>query len=99
MRKFYLLLVLLLLCASGLRAQTQESTTEYLSAASIQLGTPAVALNGPWKFHTGDSPKIGGVAAWAQPDFDDSGWQNYTIDPKNPNMTAVEAVQSKELPG
>jgi hypothetical protein len=39
-----------------------------LCAASAQqtvtLGTATVALNGPWKFHTGDN------MAWAQPDYE-----------------------------
>lgn len=29
---------------------------------------PVVSLNGLWRFHTGDNP------AWADPNFDDSGW-------------------------
>jgi phosphoserine phosphatase RsbU/P len=32
------------------------------------LGQGAVALDGPWEFHTGDNP------AWASPSFDDSAW-------------------------
>ena len=42
---------------------------------SIQLGQAIVPLAGPWKFHTGDNP------AWAQPEFNDSGWQTMDMAP------------------
>jgi hypothetical protein len=42
-------------------------------AQQVALGNSALALMGPWKFHLGDN------LAWAQPDFDDSGWQDYTL--------------------
>lgn len=37
------------------------------------LGGGTVALDGPWKFHTGDDP------AWASPGFDDSRWEQIDI--------------------
>lgn len=43
-------------------------------ALQITLGHSALALMGPWKFRIGDDP------AWAQPGFDDAGWQDYTLD-------------------
>ncbi|HEX3808554.1 MAG TPA: hypothetical protein VHW02_02545 [Rhizomicrobium sp.] len=47
------------------------------SAAPVQvsLGQSIVALNGPWKFHTGDNPR------WAAPDFNDSSWENFDLTP------------------
>ena len=39
----------------------------------VALGHSALALMGPWKFHLGDN------MAWAQPGYDDSGWENYTL--------------------
>jgi Stage II sporulation protein E (SpoIIE) len=42
---------------------------------AVQLGPATVALNGPWKFKTGDNP------AWAQPDFDDSSWNSLDLTP------------------
>src|SRR5690242_7022382 len=45
------------------------------AATEILLGRPAAALNGPWKFRTGDD------ARWADPDFDDSGWQSVDLTP------------------
>ncbi len=67
----------------------------------VLSNSSAVALNGPWKFRTGDSPKVPGsqVPLWAQTDFDDSGWQDYTIDPKHSAVTAAEVIQAGALPG
>jgi hypothetical protein len=41
----------------------------------ITLGNATTQLNGPWKFRTGDN------LAWAQPDFDDSGWGTMDLTP------------------
>ena len=98
MRRYWFSLLLLPLFA--LRADAQNAPAP-AAATPITLGESAVALNGPWKFHTGDSPQANGAKAprWADPDFDDSGWQNYAIDPKHSAMTAVEAVQTPQLAG
>jgi Stage II sporulation protein E (SpoIIE) len=40
---------------------------------TVTLGNATVALNGPWKFHTGDN------MAWAQPDYDDSAWDKMDL--------------------
>jgi hypothetical protein len=47
---------------------------EVSSVTRFTLGKAVVALNGPWKFHTGDD------ALWAEPDFDDSSWESVTSD-------------------
>ena len=39
-----------------------------------QARVPLVSLDGPWKFHPGDSPLSQGKPAWAAPGFDDSSW-------------------------
>jgi hypothetical protein len=44
-------------------------------ADSINLGKSVIALNGPWKFHTGDDP------LWAAADFDDSTWETVDLTP------------------
>ncbi len=60
MRKKFLPLVLLLVCARvGLHAQNFSLITGREQVAS---------LDGLWRFHTGDNP------AWASPNFDDSQW-------------------------
>ena len=40
------------------------------AAQNITLGESTIALNGPWKFHTGNNP------GWIDPGFDDSRWEN-----------------------
>jgi hypothetical protein len=37
--------------------------------------------------------------AWADPNFDDSAWQDYMVDPKHTALNAVQAIQSDALPG
>ncbi len=63
------------------------------TGVSGRSGQSVVPLNGPWKFHTGDDPQ------WAAVSFDDSGWQDYTIDPEHPDPTAAQTIESHELPG
>jgi hypothetical protein len=58
-------LVLLLFCA----------TSSVAAPVSISLGPSVVALNGPWKFRTGDD------ARWADPAFDDSNWETIDLTP------------------
>ena len=41
----------------------------------IRLGHATVALNGPWKFSTGDD------LGWAAPNFDDSRWETVDLTP------------------
>jgi hypothetical protein len=69
-----------------------------ISGASAQRVT---ALNGPWKFRIGDSPEQNDSHApvWAQPNYDDFGWQDYTIDVKHPNLDPVHAIKADAMPG
>ena len=48
--------------------------------AHVKLGQSSVALNGPWKFSSGDSPVNAqtGQPVWAQPEFNDERWE--TVD-------------------
>jgi phosphoserine phosphatase RsbU/P len=55
----FFLLVTLLACCGALRAQTFNLITGR---------EPVASLNGLWRFHTGDN------IAWADPNFNDSGW-------------------------
>jgi hypothetical protein len=48
----------------------------------VRLGESAVELAGPWKFHIGDDP------AWAQPDFDDSSWEEVDLTPGSSGLAA-----------
>lgn len=53
--------------AAGLPAQ---------SYSLVNGREPLVSLDGPWRFHPGDSPVAAGADTplWAVPGFDDSGW-------------------------
>jgi hypothetical protein len=62
------LLLNLLLVGSAAAAEASP-------ANPITLGKAVVALNGVWKFHTGDD------ARWAEPDFDDSNWESVDLTP------------------
>ena len=64
-----------------------------MPVAHITLGSAFVPLTGPWKFHTGDN------LTWAEPNFDDSAWQDYTIDAKEPALSIAQLLQSAALPG
>jgi len=60
------------------------ATAAWLPAQSFHLERdrePIVSLDGPWRFHPGDSPLLPGSQPsdppkllWAQPGFDDSAW-------------------------
>jgi signal transduction histidine kinase len=52
--------------------------------ARITIGQSLAALNGPWKFHLGDSPidPMTKAELWAEPDFDDSSWETVDLTPK-----------------
>ncbi len=68
---------------------------------SNTLGQSILPLNGPWRFSTGDSPEDPAThqPLWSLPTFNDAAWQNYTLDPQHPDLTAFEAAQAPELPG
>ena len=61
-------LLILLAAAVSFRAQPSGSVKMQ------PLGSGAVQLPGPWKFHTGDDP------AWASPVLDDSAWESVSAD-------------------
>ena len=60
------------------------ASAAWLPAQSFDLDRgrePVVSLDGPWRFHPGDSPAAQGsqlgqgrMPSWAAPGFDDSGW-------------------------
>lgn len=65
--------------AHGAQAPTAAPMTH------VHLGESVVALNGPWKFHIGDSPADARtrVPLWADPAFDDSRWDTVDLTPQN----------------
>ncbi|WP_394835889.1 hypothetical protein LVJ94_03135 [Pendulispora rubella] len=58
----------------------------------IMLGASVVPLHGPWRFHTGDDPR------WADPDFDDSDWENVDLTPA-PGAHDADVGLSGYVPG
>ncbi|MGB7198055.1 MAG: hypothetical protein WBG23_07085, partial [Acidobacteriaceae bacterium] len=99
MRKLWLTLMMWPLVALPISAQRAPDLSANNTVASpspvaqVTLGQAAVALNGPWKFHTGDN------LAWADPNFDDATWQDYTIDAKQSALSVAQWLQLAALPG
>ena len=98
-----LILTALLLAALkplALAALTPPPTTPSAPGTVIQLGDSVVALNGPWKFHIGDSPTdpATGKLLWAEPAFDDSSWETVDLTPP-PGSTDPIAGTTGYLPG
>lgn len=98
------LAVALFLPAATLFAQPSTQP----AMATVALGQSAVALYGPWKFHLGDSPidPKTGKPLWAEPDFDDSGWDTVSLhpqpgwsDPFNGDPRYVPGWTAKAHPG
>jgi len=66
--------------AQSTSARTTESTSTTEPATQVALGHSIVALTGPWKFHTGDNSQ------WADPNFDDSGWETVDLGGKKESI-------------
>jgi len=64
----------LLFCPSLFYAQATAGTARTPTPLVVDgLGKGTIPLNGSWQFHTGDNP------AWADPNFDDSNWEQIDI--------------------
>ncbi len=68
-------LFLLLGLTSGLNGQIAQLQPAGGPQLQVTLGDGAVELSGPWKFHIGDD------MAWAQSNYDDSGWGTIDLTP------------------
>ncbi len=79
MRRVPLLLLLLwpmlVYADPGVENPENGSVAATDQLVQVRLGDSTVALAGPWKFHIGDDH------AWAQPDFDDSSWEEVDVTP------------------
>jgi Stage II sporulation protein E (SpoIIE) len=85
-RQFTTLLLLLAALACGTRATAQPVQPELVKpgmAVSLSLGNSMLPLEGPWKFHVGDSPIDPATSQplWAQPGFDDATWETVDLTP------------------
>ena len=88
---------LLLLAVSGAAGAAQSisvgpKASRVDSAMQVTLGDAAVELSGPWKFHIGDD------MAWAQPGFNDSGWDTMDMTPP-PGTADATLGSSGYIPG
>ncbi|MGA2727472.1 MAG: PP2C family protein-serine/threonine phosphatase [Terracidiphilus sp.] len=68
------------LCTPGVRVLALVLLSSGICHATqapfpARIGNAVVVLTGPWKFHPGDD------AAWANPDFDDTGWGTMALTP------------------
>jgi hypothetical protein len=63
-------------------------------SSNINLGDSVVALNGPWRFHVGDSPidPVTQEPVWAEPGFDDSTWETVDLTPKNGSLDPISGL-------
>lgn len=89
MRKKHIFLLWFLVACAGAHAQNTPTAS---AVPQITLGQSIVALNGPWKFHTGDNP------AWADPNYDDSGWETVDLTPKSGSFDPIGGA-SGYVPG
>ncbi len=87
MLRVRLLLLLLLPLSAYAAPAVGKAQNDNVSPADnviqVKLGESSVELTGPWKFHVGDDP------AWAQPDFDDSGWEDIDLTPDSKTGLAL----------
>lgn len=62
--------------------------------ANVVLGNAAVPLYSPWKFRTGDSPidPVTQKPVWAEPDFDDSKWEDVDLTPRSVASNPVTGI-------
>ena len=89
-----------------LSAQTTAQSPSTLAGGKndstdrIVLGKAVVPLYGPWKFTVGDSPldPATGKPLWAEPDFDDSKWENVDLTPSAGAFNPITGVPGN-VPG
>src|SRR5579871_2970851 len=62
-------------------AQSGQGAAE---GAQAGFGRAEMPLYGPWRFRSGDSPvdAATGVPLWAEPGFDDSTWEERSLEPE-----------------
>lgn len=100
MRRVGVVLTLLILSAlphpawaDASTVQTEESEATLADKiAPLKLGESSIELVGPWKFRAGDD------MAWAQPDYNDSGWATMDLTPPAGSADPTLGV-SGYLPG
>lgn len=69
-----------------------QAAAAQVKPVAIILGHSTITLNGPWAFQVGDD------ARWAQPGFDDSGWERVDLTP-SPGATDGDVGIENYVPG
>jgi signal transduction histidine kinase len=101
------LCVLATLAGTAAIAGQSTASSPFVAPPSrvIDIGQAIAPLYGPWKFRAGDSPvdPVTHGPLWAEPDFDDSGWESVDLTPTSkahgPTMGDAEYVPGWTLKG
>ena len=96
-RGFRCFVLSMAVCGFGILSQAQPAAAP---SERVHLGDSVVALNGPWKFHVGDSPvdPATGKLLWAEPGFDNSQWETVDLTPKSGVVDPISGL-SEFVPG
>lgn len=90
-RPFFLAVTLVVTSGCLAEPSLQESAT--VPSPTGETAQAVAILNGPWRFHVGDDTR------WANPGFDDTAWETYTVNPGHASLTVPEVIQAAPLPG
>ena len=98
--RFSLLLLLLFWFGLNDWSLAQAAPAVATPIEHITVGDSTVPLNGPWKFHIGDSPidPESHAPLWAEPGFDDAKWETVDLTPPDGSLDPVYGV-SGMVPG
>jgi Stage II sporulation protein E (SpoIIE) len=98
--RFFLLLLLLIWFGLDARSLPQAVQVASAPIKQITVGDSTEPLNGPWKFHIGDSPvdPVSQAPLWAEPGFDDSKWETVDLTAPDGSLDPVYGV-SGIVPG
>jgi signal transduction histidine kinase len=99
-RGLLILLGLLIFLVSQPVASSHAQVSQPVGPLELNLGQSVAPLDGPWKFHIGDSPldPVSHEPVWARPDFDDSRWESLYLSPKG-GKTSPYAGGAAWVPG
>jgi hypothetical protein len=92
MRGPFLFALALVFTSGGFAEPSLQESATVPSPTGETVQAVAI-LNGPWRFHVGDDTR------WANPGFNDTTWEAYTIDPVHASLTVPEVIQAAPLPG
>jgi hypothetical protein len=89
--RLFLSAVVISLTAPASHAQTAfPAAPNFHGSQQVTLGNSAEALMGPWKFRLGDD------LSWAQKNFNDSAWEDYTLKQQGWSETLLEPRRGRD---